>query len=82
MLTDAVVLSRDGATIYRMFNNSFRLSVVLRQAGVEHQPFRTLLKHASTGGGLTVDDWRLLQARDQGQLFLQERKGFNDAPCL
>jgi hypothetical protein len=54
--TDAATLSRDGATIYRMFNNSFRLSVVFRQARVEHQPFRTLLKHASTGSGLTVDD--------------------------
>jgi ATP-dependent DNA helicase PIF1 len=59
--TDAAMLSHNGAAIYRMFNNNFWLSVVLRQAGVEHQPFRTLLKHALTGGGLTVDDWRLLQ---------------------
>jgi hypothetical protein len=62
--TDAGALSRNGATIYRMFNNSFRLSVVLRQAGDEHRPFHDLLKHASTADGLTVDDWRLLQTRD------------------
>jgi hypothetical protein len=42
----------------------FRLSVVLCQAGDEHRPFRDLLKHASTAGGLTVDDWRLLPTRD------------------
>ena len=62
--TDAGALSRNGATIYRMFNDNFRLSVVLRQAGDERRPFRDLLKHASTAGSLTVDDWRLLQTRD------------------
>jgi hypothetical protein len=80
--TNAAALARDGATLYRLFQKSFRLSVVLRQAGVEHEPFRNLLKNASTGGGLTLDDWRLLQTRDQGHVSLQERQSFNDTPCL
>jgi ATP-dependent DNA helicase PIF1 len=58
--TDAAALAHDGATLYRMVNNSFRLSVVLHQAGDEHLPFRNVLTCASSGGGLTIDDWQLL----------------------
>jgi hypothetical protein len=80
--TDAAALSRDGATVYRLFKVSFRLSVVLRQAGDEHQFFRTLLTNVSTGGGLTIDDWRLLQTRDHSRLSSHERESFKDTQCL
>ena len=80
--TDAAALSRDGATIYRLFKDSFRLSVVLRQAGPQRQPFRDLLNRASTAGGLTIDDWKLLQTRHTSHVSSQERNTFNNTPCL
>jgi hypothetical protein len=38
--TDTDAFTREGATIYGVFYCSFRLSVVLRQAGAENEAFR------------------------------------------
>ncbi|KAM5545625.1 hypothetical protein V8D89_000663, partial [Ganoderma adspersum] len=75
--------SRDGATLYAMFRESFRLKVVHRQQGDSEvqQQFRQLLDHARNGG-LSTDDWKLLLTRCEGQLPLAEQTTFKDAMCL
>ena len=76
-------LSRDGSALYRLFNQSFRLRVVHRQGGdsPDQVTFRNLLFHASRGG-LTEEEWRLLNSRSERKLSLETRQLFEDSICL
>ncbi|KDR74961.1 hypothetical protein GALMADRAFT_227302 [Galerina marginata CBS 339.88] len=55
-------------------NQSFRLCVVHRQGGdsPDQVAFRNLLSHASRGG-LTEEEWRILDSRSERKLNLESR---------
>jgi hypothetical protein len=76
-------LSRDGSRLYQRFTESYALRVVHRQQGEsrEQREFRSLLHHASKGG-ISVDEWKLLQTRSSANVSHQERTSFDDAICL
>ena len=81
--SDNAQLSRNGFTLYRSFTASFCLKVIHRQQGdsPQQQLFRTLLLNARNGG-LTVEDWQVLQSRQDTNVPQQERDSFSETTYL
>ncbi|EDR02222.1 uncharacterized protein LACBIDRAFT_332574 [Laccaria bicolor S238N-H82] len=81
--TDNGALSRDGSALYWLFVSSFCLRVIHRQQGasIEQENFRKLLLHASKGG-LTQEDWTLLDSRAERRLDPATQALFRNAVCL
>ena len=81
--TELGQLSLDGHNLYQSISRSFRLQTIHRQQGNSEGQvhFRTLLKNASNGG-LTFQDWQLLQTRYLPSLPADERARFDSAVGL
>jgi ATP-dependent DNA helicase PIF1 len=76
-------LGREGSVLYKLFTRSYRLQIVHRQLGdtPEQVRFRDLLRHASQGG-LSRDEWKFLNSRNERKLSIDVRKQFDDAIYL
>lgn len=78
--TDNGQLSREGAILYLLFTDSFRLRTIHRQEGESNDQlnFKALLLHASKGG-LSREDW---QFRTERQVPADQKDAFTDALSL